>query len=166
MFRSLTVGTDLSVRNKLLSFIKFVYTCNHVNTCFVTLFTWLGLLKSEEQDTFLLRQMFVDRMLEPDEELREFIRNGDSDILRRNIEEFRCPGFFNNELGDFVMIAVSSILRIPIVIVSSNESAYCIPFVPPDPVMKAPLYVAFTSYGPGHYDSTDHMWSVAGTFRK
>lgn len=126
----------------------------------------LGLLKSEEQDTFLLRQMFVDRMLEPDEELREFIRNGDSDILRRNIEEFRCPGFFNNELGDFVMKAVSSILRIPIVIVSSNESAYCIPFVPPDPVMKAPLYVAFTSYGPGHYDSTDHVWSVAGTFRK
>jgi len=37
----------------------------------------LGLLKSEEQDTFALHQMFVDRMLEPDEELREFIRNVD-----------------------------------------------------------------------------------------
>lgn len=53
-------------------------------------------------------------MLEPDEELREFIRNGDSYILRRNIEAFRCPGFFNNEVGDFVMKATSSILRIPI----------------------------------------------------
>ena len=126
----------------------------------------LGLLKSEEQDTLVLRQMFVDRMLEPDEKLREFIRNGDSDILRRNIEAFRCPGFFNNEVGDFVMKAASSILRIPIVIISSNESAYCIPFVPPDPVMKVPLYVAFTSYGPGHYDSTDLVESAAGTFSK
>ena len=83
----------------------------------------LGLLKSEEQDTLGLRQMFVDRMLEPDEELREFIRNGDLDIVRRNIEAFRCPGFFNNEVRDFVMKATSSILRIPIVIISSNESA-------------------------------------------
>ena len=65
----------------------------------------LGLLKSEEQDTLVLRQMFGDRMLEPDKELREFIRNSDSDILRRNIEALRCPGFFNNEVGDFVMKA-------------------------------------------------------------
>ena len=105
-------------------------------------------------------------MLEPCEELREFIRNGDSDILRRNIEAFRCPGFFTNEVGDFVVKAASSILRTPIVIISSNESAYCIPFVPPHPVTKVPLYVAFTSYGPGHYDSTDLVWSVAGTFSK
>jgi len=53
-------------------------------------------------------------MLEPDEELAEFVRNGDPDILSRNIEQFRCPGFCNNELGDFGMKAVSSILRIPI----------------------------------------------------
>lgn len=110
--------------------------------------------------------MFVDRMLEPDEELGEFIGNGDSDTLRRNIDEFRCPGFFNNELGDFLMKTVSSILRMPIVIVSSNESAYCVLFVPPDPVMKTPLYVASTSYGPGYYDSTDHVWSVTGRFPK
>ena len=90
----------------------------------------------------------------------------DSDILRRNIEAFRCPGFFKNEVGDFVMKAASSILRIPIVIVSSNETAYCIPFVPPHPVMKILLYVAFTSYGPGHYDSTGLLWSVTGTFSK
>ena len=29
----------------------------------------LGLLKSEEQETLVLRQIFVDRMLQPDEEL-------------------------------------------------------------------------------------------------
>ena len=51
----------------------------------------------------------------------EFIRKGDSDIPRRNIEAFRCPGFFNNEVVDFVMKGTSSILRIPIVIISSNE---------------------------------------------
>jgi len=104
----------------------------------------LGLLKSEEQDT-ALRQMFVDRMLEPNEELRESFRNVDSDTLRRNSD---VQDFFNNELGDFVMKAVSSILKIPIVIISSNESVCCIPFVPPDPVVKTPLYVAFTRYGP------------------
>ena len=114
----------------------------------------LGLLKLEEQDT------------SSDQELREFIRNGDSDTLRRNIEEFRCAGFFNNELGDFVMKATSSILRIPIVIVCSNESACCIPFLLPDLAIKVALYVAFTSYCTDHYDSTDHVWSVAGTFPK
>jgi len=33
----------------------------------------LGLLQCEAEDTFALHQMFVNRMLEPDEELREFI---------------------------------------------------------------------------------------------
>lgn len=61
------------------------------------------------------------------------------------------------------MKTVSSILRIPIVVVSSSESAYCIPFVSPYPVLKEALYVAFTSCGPGHYDSTDSV-SVAGKF--
>lgn len=102
-------------------------------------------------------------MLEPDEELCEFIRTSNPDIFIRNIEEFRCLGFFSNELGDFVMKTVSSILRIPIVVVSSNESAYCIPFVPLDPVLKEPLYVTFTSCGNGHYDATDPV-SVAGKF--
>lgn len=123
----------------------------------------LGLLQSETEDTFALRQMFVDQMLEPDGELREFIRKSNPEIFIRNIEEFRCLGFFNNELGDVVMNTVSSILRNPTVVVSSSESAYCIPFVPPDPVLKEPLYVAFTSCGPGHYDSTDSA-SVAGKF--
>ena len=36
--------------------------------------SFLGLLNSEEKDIFTLRQTFVDRMLEPDEELSgEFI---------------------------------------------------------------------------------------------
>ena len=34
----------------------------------------------------------------------------------------RCSGFFNNQLRDFIIKAISSILRIPIVNVSSNES--------------------------------------------
>ncbi|XP_068722408.1 uncharacterized protein [Montipora capricornis] len=113
-----------------------------------------GLLNSEEKDIFTLRQKFVDRILEPDEELYEIIRSTDCITLARNIEDFRCPGFYNNELGDFVMKVASPILRIPTVIVSSNEAAHCIPFVPPGPILKEPLYVAFTSYGPGHYDST------------
>lgn len=118
----------------------------------------LGLLQSDA-----LRQMFVNRMLEPDEELRGFIGTSNPEIFIRNIEDFRCPGFFNNELGDFVMKTVSSVLRIPIVVISSRESACCIPFVPPDPVLTEPLYVAFTSCGPGHFDSTDSV-SAAGKF--
>jgi len=84
--------------------------------CATTLSATYGLsvCYSVNKVTLALRQMFVDRMLEPDEELAEFVRNGDPDILSRNIEQVRCPGFFNNELGDFVMKAVSSILRIPI----------------------------------------------------
>ena len=54
-------------------------------------------------------------MLKPDEELSEFIRSSDCINLARNTENFRCPGFYNNELGDFIMKVVSSILRIPIV---------------------------------------------------
>ena len=127
---------------------------------------FLGLLNSEDKDIFFtLRQKFVDRMLEPDEELTEFMRSTDCITLARNTEDFRSPGFYHNELGDFVMKVASSILRIPIVIVSSNEAAHCIPFVPPDPILKEPLYVAFTSYGPGHYDSTRPV-TVVGKFSK
>ena len=81
--------------------------------------------------------MFVNRMLEPDEERREFIATDNPDVFIKNVEYLNW--------GDFVMKTVSSDLRILILIVSSNESAYCIPFVPIDPVMKKPLYVAFTS---------------------
>ena len=91
--------------------------------------------------------MFVNRMLEPDEELREFMSTDNPDVFIKNVENFRCPGFFNNELGDFVMKTVLLRFENPNSNCSSNESAYCIPFVPTDPVLKEPLYVAFTSCG-------------------
>lgn len=51
--------------------------------------TLLGLLQSETEDTFALRQMFVDQMLEPDGELREFIRKSNPEIFKgilRNLD--------------------------------------------------------------------------------
>jgi len=59
------------------------------------------------------------------------------------------------------MKTVSSVCRI--VVISSSETAYCISFVPADPVLKEPLYVAFRSCCPGHYDSTDSVYMIAKT---
>ena len=99
----------------------------------------LGLLKSEDEDTFQLRQLFADKIAEGDEELLAFLpledNNGDIQV---KANEFRTSGVYDKMLGDLIMKTCAEVLQITIVLVTSNES----------------VFVAFHFYGAGHYNST------------
>lgn len=59
------------------------------------------------------------------------------------------------EIGDVVMKICANIIKIPIMVVTSNQSIPYIPFFPDDVLSSEPIYVAYHFYGAGHYDATD-----------
>ena len=66
--------------------------------------TSLKLLKTEDEDTFQLRQLFADRISEGDGELLAFLpfENNDGGIDTK-VTEFRSPGVYDKTLGDLIM---------------------------------------------------------------
>ena len=62
----------------------------------------LGLLKSEDEDTFQLRQLFADKIAEGDEELLAFLPLEDNDRdIQAKANEFRSSGVYDKMLGDY-----------------------------------------------------------------
>ena len=56
---------------------------------------------------------------------------------------FRARGVFDREIGDVVMKICANIVKIPIMVVTSNQSIPCIPFFPNDVLSSEPIYVAY-----------------------
>ena len=115
----------------------------------------LGLLKSEEEDTFQLRQLFADKIAEGDEELLAFLTLEDNDgDIQAKANEFQTSGVYDKMLGDLIMKTCAEVLQITIVLVTSNESVPWLLFVPDQFSSGESVFVAFHFYGAGHYDST------------
>ena len=115
----------------------------------------ISLLKNEVEDTYHLRQLFVDEVLNGDEELLSFLpKEDDVETLQDKEEEFRSPGVYDKMLGDLVMKTCAQILQLPIMVITSSEAVSYLPFVPDRLTSKEPAFVAFHYYGAGHYDST------------
>lgn len=115
----------------------------------------LGLLKSEDEDTYQFRQLFVDKIEEGDEELLAFLpMEGESKNLHQLASEFRSPGIFDKMLGDLIMKTCAQVLQATIMMVTSNESVPWLLFVPERFSPEQSLFVAFHFYAAGHYDST------------
>ena len=115
----------------------------------------LGLLKSEEEDTFQLRQLLADKIAEGDEELLAFLTLEDNDRdIQAKANEFRNSGVYDKMLGDLIMKTCAEVLQITIVLVTSNESVPWLLFVPDQFSSGESVFVAFHFYGAGHYDST------------
>ena len=118
----------------------------------------LGLLKSEDEDTYQLRQLFVDKIEEGDEELLAFLlMEADSGNFHQQVNEFRSPGVFDKMLGDLIMKTCAQVLQATIMMVTSNESVPWLLFVPDKFSSEQSLFVAFHFYGAGHYDSTKKL---------
>ena len=118
----------------------------------------LGLLKSEDEDTYKLRQLFVDKLEEGDEELLAFLPlEADGGDLQKQANEFRSPGVFDKILGDLIMKTCAQVLQATIMMVTSNESIPWLLFVPDRFSSEQTLFVAFHFYGAGHYDSTKKL---------
>ena len=74
--------------------------------------------------------------------------------LNAKTERFREPGTFSGDIGDLVIKVCSDFLRRPILVVTSINGSPYVPFIPDEPVITKPIYIAFNAYGPGHYDGT------------
>lgn len=111
--------------------------------------------KTENEGTFRLRQLFVEKILEGDEELLAFSpqeeNEGDS---QAKANEFRTPGVYDKALGDLIMKTCAEVSQITIIVVTSNESVPWLSFVPNKFSSEESVFVAFHFYGAGHYDST------------
>ena len=86
----------------------------------------LGLLNTEDLDTYTLRQLFVDAVLADDCSISNFVEGSQADVERK-AREFSVRGFFDQEIGDFVIRLCSNILQVPIMVITSSET---IPFCP------------------------------------
>ncbi|XP_070567493.1 uncharacterized protein [Ptychodera flava] len=77
-------------------------------------------------------------------------------------ERFLSSGTFGGELGNAMVLALSNVLQIPFVILSSVENWPVITVTPRSSVPSPnTLYLAFNQYGPGHYDCLVERSDVA-----
>lgn len=137
------------------SLVKQIVRLSGENESFKEHLKSLNLLKTEDEDTFQLRQLFADKIAEGDDELLAFLpfENNDGDIEAK-VNEFRCPGVYDKTLGDLIMKTCAEVLEVTIVVVTSNESVPWLLFVPEKFSSEESIFVAFHFYGAGHYDST------------
>ena len=116
--------------------------------------TTLGLLKNEDEDIKTLRNLFADEILRENDEFIAFVSVEDQESLALKAEEFRQNGVFDRSLGDLVIEVCAHILKLPIMVVTSNENCRYVPFLPDDAKTSRCIYVAFHYYGAGYYDAT------------
>ena len=118
----------------------------------------LGLLINEDDDTFRLRQLFVEAVLSNAHGISSFIQGTAEDVLAK-AREFRTKGTFDREIGDVVLRACCNILQIPIFVITSNHTIPYLSFKCDHSITKEPIFIAFHYYGAGHYDATDSIAS-------
>ena len=124
----------------------------------------LGLLNNEEDDTFHLRQLFVEAVLSDDHGISSFIEGSVEEVLWK-AREFRTKGIFDREMGDVVLRVCCNILQIPILVITSNHTVPYLSFKCDQSVTNEPIFLAFHYYGAGHYDATESITSGKEFFR-
>lgn len=108
----------------------------------------------EDGDTFTLRQLFVEELLKGQNEFSVFVSETTRSFTEK-ANEFKNRGVFDREIGDLTMKVCSNVLKIPVIVITSNRSTPVVPFMPDQPLCQTPIYVAYHYYGAGHYDATN-----------
>ena len=115
----------------------------------------LGLsLENEDDDTFTLRQLFVDTLLS-NPMYSPFMLQ--SELSLESVRQYRQPGTWASSIGDLVLRVCSDLLKIAIFVSSSSSEMTTVPFIPNEIHTDVPLYVAYT---PGHYSGTNQAYKV------
>ena len=68
-------------------------------------------------------------------------------------EKFSEPGYFQNDLGDLMILALCNVLHLPIIIFSNIPNQPVIPILPRETHFDLLLFVAYNHIGAGHYDA-------------
>jgi hypothetical protein len=136
------------------SIIKQLHALETTNSGLTNHLHTLDLLKSEDEDTYKLRQLFVEEIKKEDDEFISFLPYQASETVQRKAEEFRSAGVFDKTIGDLTIKICAHVLQVPIIVITSNKSVPYMPFIPNLISTKESIYIAFHYYGAGHYDST------------
>ena len=106
-----------------------------------------------------LRKLVVEEFLSCNvEEYSSFLLTNERLSYEETAKKFLQDGFFDCELGNAVILALSNILRSSVIVFTSLENYPIITIVPEnDPLSKVPVYLAFEQTGPGHYDGVTEI---------
>ena len=113
--------------------------------------TALGIYSnSEDEMVRALRLLTVQEWIQNRSDYEHFVTTDDFD---KEVERFKNQGYFTGELGNVMTLAMSNVLRMPIIIFSSLENYPVIPVLPRHQLKNiTPLYICFNGAGCGHYD--------------
>jgi hypothetical protein len=102
-----------------------------------------------------LRELVVMEWLgEYSHEYEMFLTVADKSSFYEMAQQFIQRGVFDCELGNSVLMALSNVLKCPVVIFTSIDTYPIIPLIPRQaPLSAIPIYVAFNQSGKGHYDA-------------
>ena len=67
--------------------------------------------------------------------------------------KFLAPGYFHGNLADTMVTALSNALQMPIIVYSSIACHPVLCVTPQTQKIPVPVMIAFTQFGPGHYDA-------------
>ena len=98
--------------------------------------------------------MFLEELLKGQNEFSVFVSETTRSFTEK-ANEFKNRGVVDREIGDLTMKVRSNVLKIPVIVVTSNRSTPVVPFMPDQPLCQTPIYVAYHYYGAGHYDATN-----------
>ncbi|XP_066913274.1 uncharacterized protein [Clytia hemisphaerica] len=113
--------------------------------------TGLSLGQSIEDDISTLRLLFVEN-LKNDVNYRNFLVNTEYD----DVDDYKNRGVFSSNTGDFVVKVLSDVLRIPIMIIQSNDRLSVETFIPSVLLYQKPLVIALNIWEQ-HYSSTEPL---------
>lgn len=123
----------------------------------------LGLLIDDDGDTFTLRQLFVNELLKESGVATSFLE-GSAEEKSRRADGFRMRvRVFDSDIGDLVIKVCSSIIKVPVIVITSSRSVPVVPFTPDEPLTNQPIYITYHYYGAGHYDATNNKISGKNT---
>ena len=102
-----------------------------------------------------LRKLTVDEFLgEHRSDYASYLEVDENQDYENMAESFNKNGFFDCALGNAVPLALSNVLKVSIVIMSSLEHYPVIPILPREiPLSRIPLYIVHLRIGAGHYDA-------------
>ena len=102
-----------------------------------------------------LRKLTVDEFLgEHRSEYASYLEVDENQDYDHMAESFNKNGFFDCALGNAVPLALSNVLKVSIVIMSSLELYPVIRILPREiPLSRIPLYIVHLRIGAGHYDA-------------
>ena len=70
---------------------------------------------------------------------------------------------FDSDIGDLVIKVCSSIIKVPVIVITFSRSVPVVPFTLDEPLTNQPIYITYHYYGAGHYDATNNKISGKNT---